>query len=99
MADERIRDLGQEDHNSGRDGDDRNGGRRGKPFFRKKVCRFCTQKMKIDYKDADSLRRYTTDRGKILPRRITGTCAKHQRRLALEIKRARALAMLPYVVS
>ena len=98
MADERIRDLGNEDHNSGREGVDR-GGRRGKPFFRKKVCRFCTQKLKIDYKDADTLRRYTTERGKILPRRITGTCAKHQRRLALEIKRARALAMLPYVVS
>ncbi|HKL85010.1 MAG TPA: 30S ribosomal protein S18 [Treponemataceae bacterium] len=81
-----------------RDGDDR-GGRKGKVFFRKKVCRFCTQKTKIDYKDADALRRYTTERGKILPRRITGTCAKHQRRLALEIKRARALAMLPYVVS
>ena len=68
-------------------------------FKRKKVCRFCTQKAKIDYKDADGLRRYTTERGKILPRRITGTCAKHQRRLALEIKRARALALLPYVVS
>ena len=98
MADERIRDLGKEDHNSGREGEDR-GARRGKPFFRKKVCRFCTQKLKIDYKDSDTLRRYTTERGKILPRRITGTCAKHQRRLALEIKRARSLAMLPYVVS
>ena len=79
-----------------RDGEER-AARKGKVFFRKKVCRFCSQKMRIDYKDTDTLRRYTTERGKILPRRITGTCAKHQRRLALEIKRARALALLPYV--
>ncbi len=79
-----------------REGEER-GARRGRVFFRKKVCRFCSQKMKIDYKDPDTLRRYTTERGKILPRRVTGTCAKHQRRLALEIKRARALAFLPYV--
>ncbi len=79
-----------------RDGDDRG---RGKPkqFFRKKVCRFCANKVKIDYKDPDALRRFTTERGKILPRRITGTCAKHQRRLALEIKRARAICLLPFV--
>ena len=82
-----------------RDSDERTPSRKGKFFFRKKVCRFCTQKTRINYKDADILRRYTTERGKILPRRITGTCAKHQRRLALEIKRARALALLPYVVN
>jgi len=82
-----------------RDQDDRSSGpRKGKGFFKKKVCKFCTQKAKIDYKDADTLRRYTTERGKILPRRITGTCAKHQRELAVNIKRARALALLPYVV-
>ncbi len=81
-----------------RDHDDRNGPRKGKGFFRKKVCRFCTQNVKIDYKDADLMRRYTTERGKILPRRITGTCSKHQRMLAVHIKRARALALLPYVV-
>jgi small subunit ribosomal protein S18 len=81
-----------------RDQDDRNGPRKGKGFFRKKVCRFCTQNVKIDYKDADLLRRYTTERGKILPRRITGTCSKHQRMLAANIKRARSLALLPYVV-
>ena len=69
-----------------------------KTFFRKKVCRFCAQKTKIDYKDPDTLRRYTTERGKILPRRVTGTCAKHQRAVAVEIKRARAIALLPYVV-
>ncbi len=65
--------------------------------FRKKVCRFCSNKGAIDYKDADGLRRYTTERGKILPRRITGTCAKHQKELARAIKRARAICLLPYV--
>ena len=71
---------------------------KGKQFFRKKVCRFCSNKSKIDYKDADTLRRYfTTERGKILPRRLTGTCAKHQRELALAIKRARSICLLPFV--
>ena len=81
----------------GRDGDDRRSGRGGKVFFKKKVCKFCIQKLKIDYKDADTLRRFITERGKILPRRITGTCARHQRALALAIKRARMLALLPFV--
>ena len=102
MSDEKMKDMEGDIQmqDALRDSDDRGQGRgKGKMFFRKKVCRFCTQKAKIDYKDSDGLRRYTTERGKILPRRITGTCAKHQRRLALEIKRARALALLPYVVS
>ena len=83
----------------GRDGDDRmgRGGKGGKAFFKKKVCRFCVQKLKIDYKDADTLRRFITERGKILPRRITGTCAKHQRALAAAIKQARIIALLPFV--
>jgi len=83
----------------GRDGDDRGrGGKGGKVFFtKKKVCKFCVQKLKIDYKDADALRRFITERGKILPRRITGTCAKHQRALAEAIKRARIIALLPFV--
>lgn len=80
----------------GREGEDK-GARRGKKFFRKKVCRFCANKAKIDYKDADGLKRFTTERGKILPRRITGTCAKHQREVALAIKRARAICLLPFV--
>ena len=80
-----------------RDSDDKTQRAKSKTFFRKKVCRFCANKAKIDYKDADGLRRFTTERGKILPRRITGTCAKHQRRLALEIKRARAICLLPFV--
>ena len=89
-------DRGGEFQMDGRDGDDRRGGK-GKVFFKKKVCKFCTQKLKIDYKDADTLRRFITERGKILPRRITGTCAKHQRALALEIKRARTIALVPFV--
>ncbi len=64
---------------------------------RKKVCLFCADKSKeISYKDVATLRKYISERGKILPRRITGTCAKHQRALTLAIKRARHIAMLPY---
>ena len=81
----------------GIEGRDYEGRGKGKVFFKKKVCKFCIQKVKIDYKDADTLRRFITERGKILPRRITGTCAKHQRALALTIKRARILALLPFV--
>ena len=62
-----------------------------------KPCRFCMDKMRIDYKDDVLLRRFVTDRGKITPRRITGTCARHQRQLAQAIKRARAIALLPFV--
>jgi len=94
------RDRGDKDSQmEGRDGDDRSGrgGKGGKVFFKKKICRFCTQKLKIDYKDADTLRRFITERGKIHPRRITGTCAKHQRALAAAIKQARMLALLPFV--
>ncbi len=88
-----------QDDDSRRDGDDR-GGRGGrKGFFRKKVCKFCAQKVKIDYKESDVLRRFITERGKILPRRITGSCAKHQRSLALAIKRCRSLALLPFVAN
>lgn len=64
---------------------------------RKKVCSFCVEKTEfIDYKDAQKLRRFTSDRAKILPRRVTGTCAYHQRELTTAIKRARHIAILPY---
>ncbi len=64
---------------------------------RRKVCDFCAGKVPyIDYKDVNRLRRYITERGKISPRRMSGTCAKHQRQLAIAIKRARAIALLPY---
>ena len=65
---------------------------------KRKVCSFCVDKIEhIDYKDAPRLRRYLSERGKILPRRITGTCAKHQRQLTTAIKRARHIALLPFV--
>jgi small subunit ribosomal protein S18 len=71
--------------------------RHGRYIPRRKVCSFCVDHVdKIDYKDVAKLRRYLSDRGKIEPRRKTGTCAKHQRRLTIALKRARHLALLPY---
>ena len=71
----------------------RRGGRR-----RKKVCVYCADKNAvIYYKDVNKLKRYVSERGKILPRRITGNCAKHQRALTVAIKRARHIALMPYV--
>ena len=70
----------------------RRGGRR-----RKKVCVFCGKDNVIDYKDTNKLKRYISERGKILPRRITGNCAKHQRAITVAIKRARHVALMPYV--
>lgn len=68
-----------------------------RPRKRKKVCNFCVDKVtSIDFKDSAKLRRYTSERGKILPRRTTGTCAAHQRQLTEAIKRARHIALLPY---
>lgn len=65
---------------------------------KRKICIFCSEKMdKIDYKDIAKLRQYVSERGKIDPRRKTGTCARHQRALAVAIKRARHIALLPYV--
>jgi small subunit ribosomal protein S18 len=72
------------------------GGPRGR-FQRRRVCAFCADKVeKIDYKDVNTLRRFVSDQGNIDSRRRTGTCARHQRRLTLAIKRARFLALLPY---
>lgn len=66
-------------------------------FSRKKVCRFCADKeLSIDYKDVKILRNFVSERGKIIPRRIVGTCASHQRQLCEAIKRARQIALLPY---
>ncbi len=68
------------------------------PKYRKKVCKFCTGIYKtIDYKEVEILKNFISERGKILPRRLTGTCAKHQRLLAKAIKRARIMALLPFV--
>ena len=64
---------------------------------KKRVCQFCTEKLNhIDYKDVPRLRRYVSERGKILPRRITGNCAKHQRALTISIKRSRHIALMAY---
>ena len=73
------------------------GGRPARRTSRKKVCSFCVEKAEtIDYKDVAKLRKYITERGKIVPRRVTGTCAQHQRELTTAIKRARYVALLPY---
>ena len=72
-----------------------------KPFRRprKKVCTFCVEHIdEIDYKDVEKLKRFVSDKGKILPRRVTGTCAKHQRKVTEAIKRARTVALLPFTV-
>ena len=75
------------------------GDNRGKPRKRRKVCQFCVDKMThIDYKDTARLRKYLSERGKILPRRTTGVCAMHQRELTEAIKRSRQIALLPYVL-
>jgi small subunit ribosomal protein S18 len=67
-------------------------------YHRRKVCRFCADsKLQIEYKDPKALKHFITERGKIIPRRISGTCAKHQRSLTLAIKRARMIALLPFV--
>ena len=74
------------------------GTRKRKIYHRRKVCRFCADtSLIIDYKDPKSLKYFITERGKIIPRRISGTCAKHQRSLNQAIKRARTIAFLPYV--
>jgi len=72
----------------------RKGGKR-----RPKVCFFCVDKVdQVDYKDVEKLRKYISERGKIMPRRVTGNCAKHQRQLTTAVKRARHMALLPYTV-
>jgi small subunit ribosomal protein S18 len=94
---DRDRDRGDRDGGGrgGAGGDDEKRGGRG--FGRKKVCRFCAEKnSKVDFKDQSTLKYFVTERGKIIPRRISGNCAKHQREIATAIKRARGLALLPY---
>ncbi|MEJ2156781.1 MAG: 30S ribosomal protein S18 [Desulfobacteraceae bacterium] len=72
--------------------------RKRRVYHRRKVCRFCADSsLVIDYKDNKQLRYFVTERGKIIPRRISGTCATHQRALTLAIKRARSIALLPFV--
>ncbi len=74
------------------------GGGKSKFYQRRKICRFCVDKdLDINYKTPKALRQFITERGKIIPRRITGTCAKHQRKLTVGIKQARQIALLPFV--
>ncbi len=91
-----------EDRGRGRRGPGGPGGPGGRRKFiaRRKVCGFCTEKIRTaDYKDIKRLQRYVSERGKILPRRRTGTCARHQRGLTVAIKRARRMALLPYAAA
>lgn len=75
----------------------RRNGRKRKPYHRRKVCRFCAEHTEaIDYKDVKVLRHFVTERGKIIPRRISGNCARHQRQLTTSIKKARYMALMPY---
>jgi len=74
--------------------------RRKRLFRRRKVCRFCADtSFAIDYKDPRTLRFFTTERGKIIPRRVSGNCAKHQRKLTTAIKRARTITLMPYAAT
>jgi len=78
----------------------RNAARKRRVYHRRKVCRFCADSnLEINYKEPKTLRYFITERGKIIPRRISGCCAKHQRALTHAIKRARTIALLPYVGS
>lgn len=87
--------MAENKRNAGFEGEDK--AKRPYKPARKKVCPFCTDKsLVIDYKDGARLRRYITEKGKILPRRQTGVCAKHQRELTTAIKRARCMAILPF---
>ena len=90
-------DRGEGRGGEGRGGDARGGGMRRRPGGRRKVCRFCADKtLKVDYKDVRTLGSFITEGGKIVPSRTSGNFAKHQRQLAVAIKRARVLALLPF---
>ncbi len=79
-------------------GQDQRGGGKNRFYQRKKICRFCVDNgLELNYKNPKALRQFITERGKIMPRRITGTCAKHQRKLSLAIKQSRQIALLPFV--
>ena len=96
MSPEKKRPAKKDNDGDMEGGDEKRGGR---GFARRKVCRFCAdKKAKVDYKDQSTLKYFVTERGKIIPRRISGNCAKHQRQVAKSIKQARGLALIPYLV-
>ena len=94
-------DFGDDDRRGkGKDKDGKDKGPRKRTFARRKVCRFCADKnVAIDYKDPQTLKYFITDRGKVIPRRISGNCARHQRKVSVAIKRARMIALLPFTVT
>ncbi len=95
----RGRGVGDKKNGAGKDGAEK-GGARKRGFARRKVCRFCADtNVGIDYKDAQTLKYFITDRGKIIPRRISGNCAKHQRKVSTAIKRSRMIALMPFAVT
>jgi small subunit ribosomal protein S18 len=88
-------DKGERGERGGRGGDDKK-----RPVGRRKQCKFCADEaIKIDYKDASLLKYFITDRGKLVPRRLTGNCAKHQRAIAVSVNRARMIALMPFAVT
>src|SRR5262245_33021825 len=88
------------DRRGKKDAKDKAAAARKRGFARRKVCRFCADKnVMIDYKDPQTLKYFITDRGKVIPRRISGNCAKHQRKVSTAIKRARMIALLPFTVT
>lgn len=88
----------RDDRGGDKDGDDRGGKRGGGGFHRRKVCRFCSDlDFVMDYKDIRMMQSFVSEQGKIVPRRISGTCASHQRKLTTAVKRARNLALVGYV--
>ena len=99
MSEERRSSQGRsQGRGGGRQSSERGGGARRGLFRRRKLCKFCVEKIDyIDYKDVRMLTPFVPDRGKILPRRISGVCASHQRQLQSAIKRARQIALVPYV--
>lgn len=82
----------------GRDREGKNFKDRGGRMMRKKLCRFCNEKLRADYKDTEMVQKFLTEKGKIIPRRITGNCSKHQRMLARVIKRSRHSALIAFQV-
>src|SRR5437899_12648215 len=98
MMPPRDRDRG--DKKGGKTAADKDKAARKRGFARRKVCRFCADKnVPIDYKDPQTLKYFITDRGKIIPRRISGNCARHQRKVATAIKRSRMIALMPFTVT
>src|ERR1700679_3891843 len=92
--------AGRDRDRKGKGDKDKNGAARKRGSARRKVCRFCAnKKIAIDYKDPQLLKYFITDRGKIIPRRISGNCAAHQRKIGVAVKRARMIALMPFAVT